>query len=116
LNVEMTPDEAATLLSERLGISPLASRPVSAAGSGAAFLAGRTRAERALMRRVTVVGGKRFHKWFSPFYDWDSPPFFKSFLRITVGEGSATITCLGVTGCGETERAPSVEDVVELRW
>jgi hypothetical protein len=68
------------------------------------------------MRSVTVVGGKRFHKWFSPFYDWDSPPFFKSFLRITVGEGSATITCLGVTGCGETERAPSVEDVVELRW
>ena len=116
MNVEMTPDEAASRLADRLGMTPLASRPVAAGGPATSWPAGRTRVEQALTRSLMVVGGKRFHKWFSPFYDWDSPPFFKSFLRITVGEGSATVTCLGVTGCGETERAPSVEDVVELHW
>jgi hypothetical protein len=116
LNVEMTPDEAARLLSQKLDVTPLSSRPLAAPGPGGQSVAGRTPLEQLLMRRMLAFGGKRFHKWFSPFYDWDSPPFFKSFLRITVNEGSATVTCLGVTGCADTEDEPTVEDRFELHW
>ena len=40
-----------------------------------------------------------FHKWLSPFFDWDTPPFFKNFLHIDVSARGLDIRCYGVTGC-----------------
>jgi Calcineurin-like phosphoesterase len=112
LRVEMSPDEAAIFLADRLGMRPLASRPIGGAAAGAK-LPGRTRA---LAQGMLLFGGKAFHHWFSPFYDWDSPPFFKQFLRVDVSAGTATVTCYGVTGCGESENDPPIEDQFTLTW
>jgi hypothetical protein len=40
----------------------------------------------------------------------ESAPFFKQFLRIDVDNDKITVSCFGVTGCADTEHAPSVED------
>jgi len=76
--------------------------------------------KRLVARLLLRVGGHRFHKWFSPFYDWDSPPFFKSFLHIDVtgiaSAGQARITCYAATGCADTESDPPVEDQFVLCW
>lgn len=61
-----------------------------------------------LLRRIPA--GRLFHRLGSEVFDFDSPPFFKHFLRVDVEGGSATVTCFGVTGCAGTEHAPSVED------
>jgi hypothetical protein len=61
-----------------------------------------------LVRRIPA--GRMFHRLGSEVFDFDSPPFFKHFLRIDVEGGAATVTCFGVTGCAGSEHAPSVED------
>lgn len=100
----LTPDEAATYLSERLGIAP--TRPIGNAAS------------RSLPRQLAAAGallmpsGPRFHKWLSPFFAWDTPPFFKNFLRLDVSGRGLDISCYGVTGCLAHESEPALEDRV----
>ena len=53
-------------------------------------------------------------KAFSAFFDFDDPPFFKSFLRLDVSDGLARLRCFGVTGWSGDEDAPSVEDEIEI--
>jgi len=50
----------------------------------------------------------------SEVFDWDPPPFFKSFLRLEATGSKLTITCYGVTGCAEDEENPPAEDRVEI--
>jgi hypothetical protein len=47
-------------------------------------------------------------------WDWDHPPFFKSFLRLDATAEQVRIRCVAATGCGEHETEPPVED--ELSW
>lgn len=61
-------------------------------------------------------GQKLFHKFFSPFLDWDEPPMHKHFLRLDVRADGATVRCLGVTGWAACEEHPPVEDCFELSW
>ncbi|MGI8596666.1 MAG: metallophosphoesterase [Thermoleophilaceae bacterium] len=49
-------------------------------------------------------------RWISEIAEATRPPFFKSFLRIDAHPDRATITCFGVTGYGDVEHSPSVED------
>jgi hypothetical protein len=56
-----------------------------------------------------------FYPFFSEVFDWDTPPFFKSFLRLEATESSLVITCYGVTDRPEHEENPPVEDRVEVR-
>jgi hypothetical protein len=51
----------------------------------------------------------------SEFADWDRPPFFKNFLRVDVTGDTLTISCHGVSGCGEQEDRPPCEDRVTIR-
>ena len=75
-----------------------------------------TRFDRLVARLLLLVGGRRFHQFFSPFYDWDQPPFFKHFLRIDVTEQGATVRCYAVTGRQEDEEDPAVEDQFTLTF
>ncbi|MGH8574868.1 MAG: metallophosphoesterase family protein, partial [Gammaproteobacteria bacterium] len=61
-----------------------------------------------LIRRIPA--GRIFHRVGSEVFNFDSPPFFKQFLRIDVTKGRIVVSCLGVTGCAGTEHTPSVED------
>ena len=45
----------------------------------------------------------------------DTPPFFKTFLRLEATKSKLVITCHGVTGCAEHEQDPPVEDHVEIQ-
>ncbi len=56
----------------------------------------------------------KFHVLISPFLDWDDPPFYKHFLRIEVSPNEVVVTCHGVTGCGEDEAQPCIEDVCHI--
>ena len=55
-----------------------------------------------------------FYPLLSEVFDWDPPPFFKSFLRLEATGSKLTITCYGVTGCAEDEENPPAEDRVEI--
>jgi hypothetical protein len=103
LRVALGPQEAAALLERALELEPLGPRPVTTTESI-------PRIKRLVARGLLLVGGKGFHKYFSPFYDWDDPPFFKHFLRIDVGPELLRLTCHAVTGGADTETSPPVED------
>ncbi len=71
------------------------------------------------LRTPRCIRGHRFlepyfYPLFSELFDWDTPPFFKNFLRLEATESKLTITCYGVTGCAEHEGNPPVEDRVEI--
>jgi hypothetical protein len=107
LRAELTAEETAALLESALGQPPRGPRPVAALGA--------IPVRRQLIARLLLhVGGKQFHQWFSPFYDWDDPPFFKHFLRIDVDAERVQVTCHAVTGGADTETCPPVEDRVAI--
>ncbi|WP_248965646.1 metallophosphoesterase family protein [Sphaerisporangium perillae] len=61
---------------------------------------------------VRLPLGHAFHRWFSELSDWDSPPFFKSFLHVSVEGGKLRIRCFAATGCRPQEVEPPMEDEV----
>jgi len=103
----LSPDEAAVLLAGRLGVAPLPTRRVHSRA-----LPLRARAVGRLL--LVMGGGKRFHRWLSPFLDWDEPPLFKQFLRVDADAGQLRIRCFGVTGCPEDDARPSLEDEIRI--
>ncbi|MDQ3182554.1 MAG: metallophosphoesterase [Actinomycetota bacterium] len=113
----IAPDEAAVLMGKRLGIDP----------SRAGDRHKRPRRRKEVVARLPFLRtprprrGRRslepfFYPLLSEVFDWDPPPFFKSFLRLEATENKLTITCYGVTGCAEHEENPPVEDRVEIRF
>ncbi|MEV0968035.1 metallophosphoesterase family protein [Microtetraspora glauca] len=58
--------------------------------------------------------GRVFHRWISELSDWDTPPFFKSFLHVSVTGDVLRIRCLAATGCLAQEIDPPLEDEVEI--
>ena len=58
--------------------------------------------------------GSGFHKWFSPFFDWDTPPLFKHFLKLEVAGGVLRVRCYGVHGCATHAEQPTCEDEVSI--
>ncbi len=102
--LRLSPDEAASLLIKRLGIKP--TRPVRQVDSPS------MRRRAAAATALLMPAERGFHKWLSPFFDWDTPPFFKNFLRLDVSERGLEIRCYGVTGCADSEDDPAPEDEV----
>ena len=78
------------------------------------------RRQRLVAAVLVRFGGQRFHKWFSPFFDWDDPPFFKNFLRLDVSgdavAGAVRVTCFGVTGHLADEADTPVADSYTMTW
>ncbi len=106
--MQITAEEAAAYMGERLGIEP--TRPEDR----------RTyvsrRARRVSERIFPLPGRGRgpLHHLFSEFFDWNTPPLFKNFLRLDVSETQLRIRCFAATGCAEHEEDPPLEDEVRI--
>ena len=112
LDITLDDIEAAQILHERIA-APL-ERPAATTETITASPV--SRSQRWASRLILLIGGRRFHRIFSPFCDWDDPPFFKHFLRIDIRKDGASIRCHAVTGCANDEDNPPVEDTIELCW
>ncbi|WP_228011530.1 metallophosphoesterase family protein [Nonomuraea phyllanthi] len=55
-----------------------------------------------------------FHRYLSELSDWDTPPFFKQFLHMSVTPDELTLRCFAATGCLAQELDPPVEDEVRI--
>jgi hypothetical protein len=102
--LEISPDEAATYLGERLGIEP------SRRGRGEVVLS--ERARRAAERILPLPGRASgpLHPLLALWFDINKPPMFKSFLRIDASTDRVRIRCFAATGCRDQEDDPPVED------
>ncbi|MFF0308344.1 metallophosphoesterase family protein [Streptosporangium sp. NPDC004379] len=107
----LTPAESAAVMSERIGVTPVrgaASVPVTARMRWAARILG------GLPMPFRLPVGRTFHRYLSELSDWDTPPFFKSFLHVSVTPEALTIRCFAATGCLEQELEPPLEDEVVI--
>jgi hypothetical protein len=73
-----------------------------------------TKAERRAANAVRWLPSGHFSEIYYPFWDWDRPPFFKSFVRVDATEDEIRVRCFAATGCGEHEADPPLED--EVLW
>ncbi|QXJ20516.1 metallophosphoesterase [Actinomadura graeca] len=114
---ELTPEEATAVIEHRLGIEPgrgyLDPRPSRRARFVAGML-GVPRGRRARPRFSHLPVRKLPQRFRSELADWDTPPFFKSFLRVDVTESELRIRCYAATGCGDHETSPPCEDEVPI--
>ena len=117
------PDQAAAYMAERLGITPTRERDRKAVVTERTRLVAeevfptssrRPSIRRYFFSRSGVRRGVLQHFYFSEFFDWDAPPFFKSFLQVEVAADKLTIACYAATGCKEHEDDIRVEDSVEI--
>lgn len=108
----LTPSEAARITSEHVGNQPVRT------------LAGPVRITRRMRWAARLLGAwpwplrlpvdKVFHRYLSELSDWDTPPFFKQFLHLSVTPGELTLRCFAATGCRAQELEPPLEDEVRI--
>jgi hypothetical protein len=109
IDLTLTDDEAGSYLKEKFEINSVGNRPIEPVPLD--------RRVRALGWFLYRLGGQKiFHRFFSPFLDWDTPPFYKNFIRFDIRANGATVRCFGVTGWKEAEANPPEEDVIKLAW
>ncbi|NYF43538.1 metallophosphoesterase family protein [Streptosporangium sandarakinum] len=107
----LTPAESAAVMSRRIGVAPVRDVPpvpVTARMRWAARILG------GLPMPFRLPVGRTFHRYLSELSDWDTPPFFKSFLHVSVTPEALTIRCFAATGCLEQELEPPLEDEVVI--
>ena len=97
------PAQAEQLMAARVGVVPERGTAASP-----------TVAEERAAQMVRWLPSGHFAEIYYPYWDWDEPPFFKSFLRVDVTEEEIRIRCFAATGCAEHESDPPLED--EVRW
>lgn len=98
----VSPDDATTLMAERIGITP--PRP----GDPTPDARARWAANRVFP--LPARGSQPAHNLMSLLFDSDSPPMFKSFLRLDAGADEVVLSCWAATGCREHELDPVLED------
>jgi len=98
------PDQASALISEERHI------PATRESAREVTITGQTRKTAKRLDHLPKRGRGGLHVPFSEWLDSDEPPFFKNFLRIDAAPQSVRIRCFGVTGCGEEETNPTLED------
>ncbi len=107
--LRIDPDDAVTLMAERLGISP--PRP----GTAAAEIPERVRRAADRVFPLPAKGRDAGHELVSLLFDSNSPPMFKSFLRLDATADEIVLDCYAATGCREHERDPVLEDRTRAR-
>ncbi|MEU9884182.1 metallophosphoesterase [Sphaerisporangium sp. NPDC051011] len=120
----LTPDEGLVLMSRQIGNTP-PRKPGTGEGGpdGSPPAAAKPMKITARMKwAARVLGGwpmplrlpvgRTFHRYFSELSDWDTPPFFKSFLHVSVEAGDLRIRCFAATGCLPQEVDPPLEDEI----
>jgi calcineurin-like phosphoesterase family protein len=100
------PDQAAAIMSKRLGI------PATRPGAQATRPTRRARIAAAIILWLPGRGRRGLHLPFSEWLDWNQPPMFKSFLRFDAAGDELTIHCFAATGCASQQDDPPVEDVL----
>ncbi len=105
-------DEATAIVAERHGLDLAAEL---ARGQGAASAP--VRVSRRSRILASIIHPRR--EWFSPgriseLLDWDDPPFFKNFVRVSVDQQRLVLTAYGVTGLARDKDDPAVIDRVEI--
>jgi calcineurin-like phosphoesterase family protein len=100
------PDQAAGLLEEKLGITPIRREDRNVAVSVEA-----RRAFSIVAPRKERLPGP-LHEYFVQFMDYNHPPMFKSFLRIDASKDEVLIRSFAATGCREQETDVPLEDAV----
>jgi hypothetical protein len=98
------PDQASALISKERDI------PATRETARNVTITDETRNTAKWLDRLPKRGRGGLHVPFSEWLDSDEPPFFKHFLRIDADRQSVQIRCFGVTGCGEEEPDPTLED------
>ncbi|MEZ0072609.1 metallophosphoesterase [Planotetraspora sp. GP83] len=107
----ITPEQGLALMSRQIGNRPPRPTP------GAAITARMRWAARLLggwPMPFHLPVGRVFHRYISELSDWDTPPFFKSFLHVSVTGDRLKIRCFAATGCLPQEIEPPLEDEVEI--
>lgn len=103
-DLRIAPDEASALVAERLGLEPV--RP-SAHG-----VVPSERARRAAKKVHPRAGLGRLY--YSERLDWNDPPLLKSFVRLDATPGELRVRLFAVSGCGEHEATPAVEEDLRI--
>jgi len=105
----ISPEDATTIMAERVGISP----PRTGTPPDEVSRRAREAARRVLP--LPARGSAPAHNWQSLFFDSDTPPMFKSFLRLDATADEIELSCWSATGCREHERDPALEDRARAR-
>ncbi|MBO2465160.1 metallophosphoesterase [Actinomadura sp. LCR2-06] len=114
---DLTPEEATAVIRSRVGIVP--GRPYDSVEPSrrarfVAFVLGVPRGGRRRPHFLRLPVRRMPQRFRSEMADWDSPPFFKSFLRLDVTASQVRVRCFAATGCGDQEAVPPVEDEVTI--
>ncbi|GAA5087622.1 hypothetical protein HNP84_000771 [Thermocatellispora tengchongensis] len=108
----LSPEEAAAIMRERIGNDPV--RPVSRQVRITRRMRWAARLLGAWPMPLRLPVGRAFHRYLSELSDWDTPPFFKSFLHIAVTPAELVIRCFAATGCRAQEIEVPMEDEVRI--
>lgn len=103
------PDLTSRWLGDRLGIEPTRETARKARPKWFRWASLKTRALASLTYRSWP-----FTRIMGELAEATRPPFFKSFMRADVHDGKLVLTAYGVSGQGEDEAAPTVEDRIEI--
>lgn len=98
------PDQAAAILAEQYGCTPVRESHRDVAVSDATRRAYRT------MTRLPRRFPGMLQEYVQRFFDRNEPPLFKSFLRIDASADEITVRCFAATGCRAHEIDPPLED------
>ncbi|MFE3453907.1 metallophosphoesterase family protein [Nonomuraea sp. NPDC059194] len=108
----LTPSEAACIMADRIKNTPVRQVDPTVTITRRMRWAARVLGAWPMPLRLPV--GRVFHRYLSELSDWDTPPFFKSFLHVKVMRDAVTIRCFGATGCLPQELDPPLEDEVTI--
>jgi hypothetical protein len=110
--IYLTPAEAACIMAERIGVDPVRTLKGPVKVTRRMKWAARLLGSWPMPFRLPV--GTVFHRYLSELSDWDTPPFFKQFLHMSVTPELLTVRCFAATGCLSQEGDPPLEDEVRI--
>lgn len=103
----LTPAQATALAAERYGMT--------APRTGASRVSAFRKWIAELIYRLPTRGSAPGHNLMSVLFDGDTPPLFKSFLRLDATADEVVLSLWSATGGREHEQRPAVEDVMRAR-
>lgn len=108
----LSPSEAARIMAEQIGNTPVRALNTTIRITRRMRWAARVLGAWPFPLRLPV--GNVFHRYLSELSDWDTPPFFKQFLHVSVTPETLTLRCFAATGCLDQEQDPPLEDEVVI--
>ncbi|HUR05679.1 MAG TPA: metallophosphoesterase [Nonomuraea sp.] len=110
--IYLTPAEAACIMAEQINNTPV--RPVAGPVKITRRMRWAARLLGAWPMPLRLPVGTVFHRYLSELSDWDTPPFFKQFLHLSVTPDLLKVRCFAATGCLPQEVDPPMEDEVHI--